>query len=493
MTKETATGKKDTYQVIDTKTGQAYSELSVEKKEAITEEHYWRLSKEVFELLCEFDRASSKALAALIDNVRPKDNILNISMRKLALAAGCDERTAAKALALMEDKDIIVTIHKPEKRKNGEWMLNPRLFAKKYQITQKLLIGKYDKQRGRPISPFSAVNTDTGEGFPLPEGVTPETANYPGNEHFYKAHKLFTKSASSCRYERSRTKAFSFILQNLDWARNDIHFTMAHYAKCYKTSTPAVSRMMQELRGRDIIISLGLGWWMVNPEVIMQGYPKRFFALKARYEKVKKENEKEAERRKEEKEKKAEEQATEEERIKYPVPPIPRELLYPEQVPEPAANPTVPAANLEQTKYIIPKCYQPIESIVINETTLSQSPTKLSDSATTSATAQSPGTKFPVPRGGMWQLKSEEKPPQNKFVPFIPAFMQKQMAEEERKRKEEMSQESVEDIDISAVPYDDGDSDDDYVPLEYVEASVELPYDDDDDATYIKDDDDLPF
>ena len=71
--------------------------------------------------------------------------------------------------------------------------------------------------------------------------------------------------------------------------------------------------------------------------------------------------------------------------------------------------------------------------------------------------------------------------------------MQRQMAEEERKRKEEMCQESIEDIDISTVPYDDGDSDDDYVPLEYVEAGAAIWDDDDDDATYIKDDDDLPF
>ena len=99
--------------------------------------------------------------------------------------------------------------------------------------------------------------------------------------------------------------------------------------------------------------------------------------------------------------------------------------------------------------------------------------------------------KIPIPGGGLWPPKKEEKPQQNKFVPFIPAFMQKQMAEEERKRKEEMSQESVEDIAISAVPYDDGESDE-YIPLEYVEAGA-ATWDDDDEATYVKDDDDLPF
>lgn len=65
------------------------------------------------------------------------------------------------------------------------------------------------------------------------------------------------------------------------------------------------------------------------------------------------------------------------------------------------------------------------------------------------------------------------------------------MAEEKRKREEETPQES---IDISMVPYDDGDSDDDYVPLEYVEAGAAMLNDDDeDDVRYIKDDDDLPF
>ena len=66
------------------------------------------------------------------------------------------------------------------------------------------------------------------------------------------------------------------------------------------------------------------------------------------------------------------------------------------------------------------------------------------------------------------------------------------MAAEKRKREEEMHQESIESIDISTVPYDDGESDE-HVPLEYVEAGAATWDDDDDDATYIKDDDDLPF
>ena len=66
------------------------------------------------------------------------------------------------------------------------------------------------------------------------------------------------------------------------------------------------------------------------------------------------------------------------------------------------------------------------------------------------------------------------------------------MASEEQKRKEEMSQESVEDIAISAVPYDDGESDE-YIPLEYAEVGAATWDDDEDDVRYIKDDDDLPF
>ena len=62
--------------------------------------------------------------------------------------------------------------------------------------------------------------------------------------------------------------------------------------------------------------------------------------------------------------------------------------------------------------------------------------------------------------------------------------MQRQMAEEKRKREEETPQES---IDISTVPYDAGESDE-YVPLEYVEAGAAMLNDDDEDyVRYIKD------
>lgn len=206
---------------------------------------------------------------------------------------------------------------------------------------------------------------------------------------------------------------------------------MADYARCYKTSTPAVSRMMQELRKRDIIVSLGLGRWMVNPTIIMQGYEKRFYVLKTRYEKAKKEAEEAAEQRKTEKKKKAAEAVA-------------------VQSQQPVSAPEVSAP----------------------EPPMSQ--------------------KIPIPGGGLWPPQKEEKPQQNKIVPFIPAAMQAKMAAEKRKREEEMYQESIESIDISTVPYDDGESDE-HVPLEYVEAGAATWDDDDDDATYIKDDDDLPF
>lgn len=47
-------------------------------------------------------------------------------------------------------------------------------------------------------------------------------------------------------------------------------------------------------------------------------------------------------------------------------------------------------------------------------------------------------------------------------------------------------------IAISAVPYDDGESDE-YIPLEYAEVGAATWDDDEDDVRYIKDDDDLPF
>lgn len=428
LTTGTSKSKQETYQVINKETGTIYRELSVEKKEYITGEHYWRISKKVFELLCGFDYASSKVLAVVIENVKPMSNIMNYSMRKLATEAGCDERIVDKTLALMQEKDIITITRKPEKRKNGELMLNPRFFAKASQLKHQILEGQYDEHKGKPISPYGLVSAETGEIFPLPLEVTQEKVNYQDKKHFYKAFKLFTKALSGM--SGAELKLFSFVLQNLDWTRNDIHFTMADYARCYKTSTPAVSRMMQELRKRDIIVSLGLGRWMVNPTIIMQGYEKRFYVLKTRYEKAKKEAEEAAEQRKTEKKKKAAEAVA-------------------VQSQQPVSAPEVSAP----------------------EPPMSQ--------------------KIPIPGGGLWPPKKEEKPPQNKFVPFIPAAMQRQMAEEKRKREEETPQES---IDISMVPYDDGDSDDDYVPLEYVEAGAAMLNDDDeDDVRYIKDDDDLPF
>lgn len=428
LTTGTSKSKQETYQVINKETGTIYRELSVEKKEYITGEHYWRISKKVFELLCGFDHASSKVLAVVIENVKPMSNIMNYSMRKLATEAGCDERIVDKTLALMQGKDIITITRKPEKRKNGELMLNPRFFAKVSQLKHQILEGQYDEHKGKPISPYGLVSAETGEIFPLPLEVTQEKVNYQDKEHFYKAFKPFTKALSGM--SGAELKLLSFVLQNLDWTRNDIHFTMADYARCYKTSTPAVSRMMQELRKRDIIVSLGIGRWMVNPTIIMQGYEKRFYVLKTRYEKAKQETEKAAEQRKAEKEKKAAEAAAAQ-----------------SQQPVPALEVSAPESPVSQ--------------------------------------------KIPIPGGGLWPPRSEEKTTQNKFVPFIPAAMQRQMAEEKRKREEETPQES---IDISTAPYDDGDSDDDYVPLEYVEAGAAMLNDDDeDDVRYIKDDDDLPF
>lgn len=429
LTTGTSKSKQETYQVINKETGTIYRELSVEKKEYITGEHYWRISKKVFELLCGFDYASSKVLAVVIENVKPMSNIMNYSMRKLATEAGCDERIVDKTLALMQEKDIITITRKPEKRKNGELMLNPRFFAKASQLKHQILEGQYDEHKGKPISPYGLVSAETGEIFPLPLEVTQEKVNYQDKEHFYKAFKLFTKALSGM--SGAELKLFSFVLQNLDWTRNDIHFTMADYARCYKTSTPAVSRMMQELRKRDIIVSLGLGRWMVNPTIIMQGYEKRFYVLKTRYEKAKKEAEEAAEQRKTEKKKKAAEAVA-------------------VQSQQPVSAPEVSAP----------------------EPPMSQ--------------------KIPIPGGGLWPPQKEEKPQQNKIVPFIPAAMQAEMAAEKRKREEEMYQESIESIDISTVPYDDGESDE-HVPLEYVEAGAATWDDDDDDATYIKDDDDLPF
>ena len=51
LTTGTSKIKQETYQVINKETGTIYRELSVEKKEYMAGEHYWRISKKVFELL----------------------------------------------------------------------------------------------------------------------------------------------------------------------------------------------------------------------------------------------------------------------------------------------------------------------------------------------------------------------------------------------------------------------------------------------------------
>ena len=420
---------KTEYQVVIEKTGEVCKTLTVEEHDYATGERFWKLYDGFFDVLCNLDCISSRVLAVVISVVVPKYNTFSMSIRKLSAEAESNEKTVTRALKLLEEKDIIVTVHAPQKRKNGEWMLNPRLFVKATQIKQLILEGQYDECRGLPVSPYGLVNSETGEVFPLPEGVTPETVNYQKRENFLKAFRTFPAMFSGLG--GAELKLMSFVLKHIDWARNDIHFTLNDYARCYKTHKSAVSRSMKELRERNFMIPFGVGRWMVNPGVIMRGNDERRGALKSKYKKVRQEIETAAEQRKTEKAKKAAEASA-------------------VQSQQPVSAPEVPAET------------QPVSQ------------------------------KIPIPGGGLWPPRSEEKPQQNKFVPFIPAAMQQQMAAEEQKRKEEMSQESVEDIDISVVPYDDGESDE-YIPQEYVVAGAATWDDDDDDGTYIKDDDDLPF
>lgn len=420
---------KTEYQVVIEKTGEVCKTLTVEEHDYATGERFWKLYDGFFDVLCNLDCISSRVLAVVISDVVPKYNTFSMSIRKLSAEAESNEKTVTRALKLLEEKDIIVTVHAPQKRKNGEWMLNPRLFVKATQIKQLILEGQYDECRGLPVSPYGLVNSETGEVFPLPEGVTPETVNYQKRENFLKAFRTFPAMFSGLG--GAELKLMSFVLKHIDWARNDIHFTLNDYARCYKTHKSAVSRSMKELRERNFMIPFGVGRWMVNPGVIMRGNDERRGALKSKYKKVRQEIETAAEQRKTEKAKKAAEASA-------------------VQSQQPVSAPEVPAET------------QPVSQ------------------------------KIPIHGGGLWPPRSEEKPQQNKFVPFIPAAMQQQMAAEEQKRKEEMSQESVEDIDISVVPYDDGESDE-YIPQEYVVAGVATWDDDDDDGTYIKDDDDLPF
>lgn len=113
---------KTEYQVVIEKTGEVCKTLTVDEHDYATGERFWKLYDGFFDVLCDLDCISSRVLAVAISDVVPKYNTFSMSIRKLSAEAESNEKTVTRALKLLEEKDIIVTVHAPQKRKNGEWM-----------------------------------------------------------------------------------------------------------------------------------------------------------------------------------------------------------------------------------------------------------------------------------------------------------------------------------------------------------------------------------
>ena len=427
--------------LVNTETGATYSLPEEPNYEYFSDIGFWKASLDFFEKLHGMTAPISKVTAVVLKNVKALTNRVKLSYQKVVRESGCDKETVKKAIAYLEQQDIVVNVQKPETRKNGEWMLNPRLLAKGTSNDQKELTGQYDGYKRKTTSHLCVVDRDTGESYSLPidTSIAEMRDNYSDN--FWKLYKPFFDAMSGLG--RAENEVLIYILKNFDWASNTLDAPQQVIAKNSGTSKASVERTIRALKERNFIICLGGSCWMVNPNVVMRGGKSKYHQLRSDYKKGKKD----AEQRKTEREqKKADKKASlQSKNSAQEIPPV----KFPPYIPQQPV---------------------PVPEVSAPEPPMSQ--------------------KIPIPGGGLWPPRSEEKPQQNKFVPFIPAAMQAEMAIEKRKREEEMYQESVEDIDISTVPYDDGDSDDDYVPLEYVEAGAATW---DDDATYIKDDDDLPF
>ena len=485
------TTKKSTYSIIDEASGTVYRTVTESTQDYIAGEHFWKTSLAFFDALRDFDRATIRVVITAIENVTPKDNTLYISYASLSKKSNCAEKTVYSAIALMERKNIIVNIRKPTPRTNGIWMLNPYFLVKKSTIRQKIMEGFYDQYKGVTVGKLRVVDEETGEVFSLPKGTTPENVEFQENTHFLKVYSSFFKKFPTL--SNAELNVFVTIITNNDWANNDVHLSVRDLAEMSGVSVPTVSRAMQKLRESEIITpQLGISHFAINPEMIAQGKEKKRYAMMYDIKKAEQKNQERAEKRKAAKKKKEEEQAADTAQTRFPVPPIPlclRQKLEQSELPAKTATSAV-VEQTEQLKYPVPEYHAPVENSATSSKEATQQPYDSQD------VHKNWVGNFPVPGGGIWQPKSEEKPQQMKFVPFIPAAMQKQMAEEERKRKEEMLQESS--IDISTVPYDGDDEypddaySDDYVPPEYTEANPDV-WDDEDETTYTEDDDDLPF
>ena len=302
------------------------------------------------------------------------------------------------------------------------------------------MIGQYDEYKRKTTSHLCVVDKSTGESYSLPIDISIAEMQDNYSKDFWKLYKPFFDAMAGLG--RAENEVFIYILENFDWSSNTLDAPQQVIAKNSGTSKASVERTIRALKERDFIICLGGSCWMVNPDVVMRGGKSKYHQLRSDYKKGKKDA---VQRKTEREQKKADKKANLQ--SKNSAQEIPQ-VKFPPYIPQqPVSAPEVSAP----------------------EPPMSQ--------------------KIPIPGGGLWSPQKEEKPQQNKIVPFIPAAMQAEMAAEKRKREEEMYQES---IDISTVPYDDGESDE-HVPLEYVEAGAATWDDDDDDATYIKDDDDLPF
>ena len=131
--------------LVNTETGATYSLPEEPNYEYFSDIGFWKASIDFFEKLHGMTAPISKVTAVMLKNVKALTNRVKLSYQKVVRESGCDKETVQKAFAYLEQQDIIVNIQKPETRKNGEWMLNPRLLAKGTYSDYKAFAGQYDE------------------------------------------------------------------------------------------------------------------------------------------------------------------------------------------------------------------------------------------------------------------------------------------------------------------------------------------------------------
>ena len=400
MSPKKATKKESAYTIISKKTETEYGDVTVPKQDYITGEHFWLVDFDFFDVLHVFDRSSSQVVMAVISTVHPKDNILHVSCQKLSEKAGCGIKTVEKALALMEENDIIVSLQKPTPQRNGKWMLNPYLLVKKSALEQQILEAVYDQHKGKEVSQYCVVNKETGETFPLPRWVTPETIGAKKGDNFLKVYNSFFTAFPGMT--QAKLDVFSSIIKNKSWVNNDVHFSAQDLAELSGASESTVHRTLKELREHNIIsAALGVSYFAVNPDLIVQGRENKRHAINYDIKKAEQRKKERAERRKAQKKQKEEAQAADTAQTRFPVPPIPlclRQKLEQSELPAKTAISAV-VEQTEPLKYPVPEYHAPapVENSSPNQSVSSQDATQQPHNSPVQAVPKNWVGNFPVP------------------------------------------------------------------------------------------------